>query len=154
MIVGIDPGKNGGFAWGDPALPHALAMPDTEGDIRDALHRLIADEGVTKAYIEHVPFYVPMPQSVPTGKQVSTAAKLFDSFGFIKGFMASSRIPVVLVRPQKWQADLGIGVKGKKTSTQWKNQLKEVAQRLFPAAHVTLSTADALLIFDWGVRHP
>lgn len=34
--------------------------------------------------------------------------------------------------------------------TEWKNKLKACAQGLFPGVHITLSTADAVLIANYG----
>lgn len=50
-----------------------------------------------------------------------------------------------------------IACKGKKkiggeSETQWKNRLKAKAQQLFPQQEVTLATADALLIAEFGRR--
>jgi hypothetical protein len=56
-----------------------------------------------------------------------------------------------MVRPQKWQGFLGLG-KSEGDKTKWKNKLKAKAQNLFPSLDVTLSTADALLLLEYGVK--
>jgi hypothetical protein len=54
-----------------------------------------------------------------------------------------------LVRPQKWQGYLSLG-KSEGDKTKWKNKLKQRAQSLFPSLDVTLATADALLLLEYG----
>ena len=59
----------------------------------------------------------------------------------------------VLVRPQTWQKDFGLGTASRCASkSEWKNKLKAEAQRRFPHLGVTLQTADALLILEWFSR--
>jgi crossover junction endodeoxyribonuclease RuvC len=72
------------------------------------------------------------------------------NFGFILGVFAALKIPVELVRPQKWQKALSLGTSAAHASkTAWKNHLKAEAQRRFPDQKVTLATADALLLLSY-----
>lgn len=75
--------------------------------------------------------------------------------GFIRGILMSLGWRIELVRPAKWQAGFGLGgSKSCTTKAEWKRKLKEEAERRFPNQKVTLATADALLILDWGLRQP
>ena len=72
--------------------------------------------------------------------------------GVMHGSMLALGIRIVEVTPQRWQKWLGIGTsKGSASKTAWKNKLKAEAQRRNPDAKVTLATADALLILEYGL---
>jgi len=67
--------------------------------------------------------------------------------------LSAFEIPFEEVRPQVWQGALGLGHKDKsQPPSAWKNKLKSKAQLLFPEEHVTLKTADALLILHAAVN--
>jgi len=125
-------------------------MPTTEGDIVEALGVIIArnPQGLV-AYVEEVGGYcgAAMPGSA-----------MFNfgrNFGFILGVLAARGIRVELVKPQKWQKHFGLGtVKESGGKTPWKNKLKAKAQQLFPHLDITLKTADALLILEYGGKQP
>jgi hypothetical protein len=60
-----------------------------------------------------------------------------------------------MVRPAKWQQHFGLGKRsGCASDTEWKNKLKQAAQRLYPDIKVTLDTADALLLLEYGRVQP
>lgn len=148
-ILAIDPGASGGIAWvmADDNLT-AAPMPKTEGDAVDLLNAAIA-QGCNVAYVEEVGGYcgAAMPGSA-----------MFNfgrNFGFILGVLAARGIRVELVKPQKWQKHFGLGtVKESGGKTPWKNKLKQKAQQLFPHLDITLKTADALLILEYGGKQP
>jgi hypothetical protein len=97
------------------------------------------------AYVEDVPKYV--GRAIPS----SSAAVLFYNFGLVMGILTARGIRVVLVRPQDWQKPLDLGTRRAcRSAGEWKNKLKAEAQRRFPELKVTLKTADALLILDYG----
>lgn len=145
MILAIDPGLGGGLAVQRPdSGVSAYSMPPTEGDLVDLIRSLLV-EGVTHAFVENVPWVV--------GARVSPAAtgKLQRNVGVIHGALLCLGISHTLVAPQDWQKPLRLGTRsGCATSTEWKNKLKAEAQRRFPRLAVTLATADALLILDYG----
>ena len=73
------------------------------------------------------------------------------NFGFILGVLQTLGVPIELVKPAKWQKALSLGTASASASkTAWKNKLKGSAQRLYPRLHVTLQTADALLVLEYG----
>lgn len=75
--------------------------------------------------------------------------------GLIRGMLMALDWRIILVRPAKWQAGLGLGgSKSCASKADWKKKLKGEAERRFPGVKgITLATADALLILDWGVRN-
>jgi len=144
-IIAIDPGANGGFSWNDVTGTRisCLPMPATEGDII-ALFTLLAHHRPT-VVMEQVVGFIP-------GGGGGAMFSFGEGFGFLKGVAQALKMPLVLVRPQKWQKDLSLGTK-KSYEKQWKNHLKERAQQLYPNCKVTLKTADSLLILNWAMNY-
>ena len=71
--------------------------------------------------------------------------------GHLEMALLSLGIKTNEVTPQKWQKHFQLGSSTKCASkTEWKNKLKAKAQQLFPNEKVTLKTADALLIYQYG----
>lgn len=148
-ILAIDPGASGGIAWHNGIGEGCVPMPPTEGDVEGLLTSVIASHQIECAYVEEVGGYcgAAMPGSA-----------MFNfgrNFGFILGVLAARGIRVELVKPQKWQKHFGLGtVKESGGKTPWKNKLKAKAQQLFPHLDITLKTADALLILEYGGNQP
>lgn len=145
-----DPGKSGGFALDDGTNAIVTGrMPDTEGGIVDLTRSFKANCSNGEVWIEDIPKFV--GHAIPG----SAVAVLFRNFGFILGCAEGLGLRIRLVRPQAWQANLGLGTKAAAGSTSaWKSKLKAEAQRRFPNAHVTLDCADALLILDHARQNP
>jgi hypothetical protein len=124
---------------------YAYNMPQTEKDIAD----LIKDLGQHSrhCWIENVHAFP--KQAVPN-------FKLGRNFGTCLGALAALNISHELVRPRDWQKIVGVTPKKRTESkTKFKNQIKGIAQRLFPTVKVTLKTADAILIAEACRRtHP
>lgn len=145
LIIGVDPGASGGFAeiWPDGKVC-ACPMFD-EPDMVDYF-KCLTEFNVPVAYVELVGGFVkgnPAPGY--------SMFNFGSGYGFIRGVLAALRIKTVLVRPQTWAKGVpgAAGLKGPDR----KRALKEEAARLFPQIKVTLSTADALLIADYGRKH-
>jgi crossover junction endodeoxyribonuclease RuvC len=146
-VIGVDPGASGVFGcWRADNSFTAFAMPEIEGDQLQLIRELIAP-GETIAFVEQVGGF--------TGKgQPGSAMFSFGrNFGFILGVLQVLHVRIELVRPRKWQQPLSLGTaSGSASRTEWKNKLKGCAQRLYPALKPTLSTADAILILDFGLK--
>lgn len=148
-IIAIDPGASGGIAIRYPdGKMFTEKMPDTQGDVLELLR-----DCMMNAYKETTDAVVILEQVggfCGTGQPGSAAFKFGEGFGFIKGVVQALGLRLELVRPQVWQKPLGLGTATACASkTIWKNKLKALAQRLYPAEKVTLATADALLILEW-----
>lgn len=143
-MLAIDPGASGGMAWMLNDETASIPMPQTEGDVLDAL-RAVRASGISNIIIED--------QNGFCGNAAPGSA-MFNfgrGFGFILGASQALGFSIELVRPQKWQKALSLGSKKDEGgSGPWKRKLKEVAQRLFPSQDVTLKTADALLILHYS----
>lgn len=147
-MIAIDPGASGGIAsMTVNGVVSAVKMPETEGDILKLLSNLKTYHDTL--FIEQVGGYI--------GGVGSPGSAMFNfgrGFGFLLGVAMSLSYRIEMVRPQTWQKALGLGnSKSMASKTAWKNKLKAEAQRRFPDLNVTLSTADALLILEYGIHH-
>lgn len=146
-MIAIDPGLSGGIAWlaADDEIC-ACAMPATESDIKQVLMAACL-AGTRIALVEDVPLVI--------GQRISPASvgKLHRNYGFCLGVLSALSFRIELVKPRLWQSHFQLGTKRDTSgTTEWKNKLKAEAQRRFPYIDVTLATADALLLLDYGRR--
>jgi len=145
LFLAIDPGASGGFAWNDITGTRTLCapMPDTEGSIVELFRKTATFRTVV---LEQVVGYIP-------GGGFGSGFSFGENFGFLKGVIQACGVPMVLVRPQVWQKTLSLGSK-KDWDKKWKAHLRERAQQLYPKTQgITLKTADALLILNYGINH-
>lgn len=150
-IVAIDPGASGGIAWQHSGgTPACMKMPDTEGDILQELRIIFHMSHAPQppvVYIEELTGFCGV--KIPS----HTMMKLGRNVGFLHGTLAALGFRIVPVSPAAWQKSFGLGTaRSCGSKTVWKNKLKAKAQQLYPNQNVTLSTADALLILEHGVR--
>ena len=151
-ILAIDPGALGGYALShrlDPIYAHP--MPKTEGDLLGAITLInrvsVMDQTERIACLEEVGGFCGV------GQPGSAMFKFGRGFGFILGILMATGWRIVLVKPQRWQKEFGLGTKAQAGgTTAWKNKLKAKAQQLYPTVDVTLKTADALLILDYAIH--
>lgn len=143
--LGIDPGKSGGLAVVGPdgLMRELIKMPPTERDLLDWLRWLKSDPVTLGDVVGAVEWIHPAIKNI--GK--SPMSKLYGNYMSCRMALIASGIPFDTVMPAKWQRGIGVSKRGKtETPTQWKNRLKARAQELHPGEHITLATADALLI--------
>lgn len=143
-ILGIDPGKNGGLALinesGD--CEALVKMPATPLDLYNEVCTM-KHKGVRMAALEKV-----------GGMPGNGGASMFNfgrNYGHIEMALLAAGIPFTIVTPQKWQKHYQLGSSSGHTKSEWKNRLREAAQRLYPDIKVTLWAADALLIGRYGL---
>ena len=143
-IITIDPGKAGGIAVysvEDGAVIALTTMPETPTDLFNFLKR----------YAKNSRVYMELVGGLP--KMGGSAMFNFGKgFGHLEMALLACKIPTYEVIPQKWQKALTLGVKGNKSTTEWKNKLKAKAEQMFPnVGKITLSVSDALLICQYGI---
>ena len=142
-IIAIDPGANGGIAvWSvtGNAMIEVIKMPPTPAEVLEVLTHYQFN---SRCYLEKV-------GGLP-GMGGSAMFNFGRGFGQLEMALMARRIPTMEVTPQKWQKALQLGSKGNMTNSQWKNKLKTRAQQLYPnLGKITLATADALLILEYG----
>ena len=141
-VIGIDPGKNGGIAvMRGGRLIVCCKMPQTPSDICGFLASYSGYEA--KVWLERV--------GGRSGQSASASFRFGQNYGHIEMAVTAAGIPFETVTPQKWQKTYQLGTASQCASkTEWKNKLKACAQGLFPGVHITLSTADAVLIANYG----
>jgi len=136
MVIGVDPGVNGGIAFLHDGKVAAYKMPATERDIYDLL--ATGEESAPIVFLESV-------HSMPD-QGVSSSFKFGRGYGFLRGAITALKYPLHDVSPQKWQRALGCLTGGDK------NISKQMAQQLFPQLKITHSIADAILLTEYGRR--
>ena len=135
-VIGIDPGMSGGIALIKNGNAVVAKMGHTERDTYEIL----------QSYAEHEPFaYIESVHSMPK-QGVASSFKFGVNYGLLRGMLIAIGIPFETVTPLSWQRYLRCQSKGDKNIT------KAKAQELFPHIKVTHSTADALLIAEYGRR--
>jgi len=147
-IIAIDPGKHGGMAVNALGKTWCAGLPESDGDrleLLEAEQYAAGREGLKAVVVlELVGGFI--------GRRQPGAAmfKFGQGYGFLIGVVMALRMPLFLIRPQQWQKGFGLGTRSACASdAQWKNKLKEEAQRRFPELKVTRATADALLILEY-----
>jgi hypothetical protein len=142
-IIGIDPGKAGAIiVMRASGKIITQKMPETPTEVLKFL-RLHSVNSV--CFIEQLHGMPGM-----SGTAMFTFGKGYGEIGMA---LLALKIPAIYVTAQKWQKEYGLGTKGKDTTTVWKNKLKAKAEQLFPNVKITLSTADAMLIAEFGRRN-
>ena len=148
-IIAIDPGASGGMVWDEDGKTNAIKMPPSALDIVLFLQRI-----AVKTRGQVVELHLESPSTGGWGAAgLSSVAKLFRNVGGLEyaGLMVGWKVN--LIDPKKWQRAHGMARDKGETKTAWKNRLKTRAESLFPdGVHVTLSTADALLIYNAAKR--
>ena len=148
-IVAIDPGKKGGFAVCAFGKTYCHPMPESKGDVVELIRNFKTAASLDGA--EHVAVLEKVGGYVGKGQPGSAMFTFGEGFGFLQGCIQSLAVPLVLVTPQVWQKSYGLGTASAcATSREWKNKLKDEAQRRYPEIKVTHQIADALLILNWA----
>lgn len=145
-IIGIDPGAAGGIAVLKGSQIETYNMPDTFPDIYNLLASL-KDGDDTLAILEDVGHGMP-------GQSSKATAVFARHNGHLEMALYALGIRTVKVTPQKWQKHYSnsLGKSSGCDKTAWKNKLKGLAQQMFPSEKVTLKTADATLIANYGTH--
>lgn len=145
VIIGIDPGENGGVVWldGDGTLLRCEKMPATPQDILTALDSYKAD-GVV-CFIEKVGYGMP-------GQSSKATATFARHCGHLEMALLAKGISTVEVTPAKWQKYFNLQGKKGESKMSHKNRIKAWAQQRYPSAKVTLWSADALAIATYGLE--
>jgi hypothetical protein len=166
VYLGLDPGTGGGLAMisprryrGDPGKPflemRSTPAPTTRGDLWKWIRAYAGDRYDVFAVIEK---QTPRPTvwTDDTGVKSSvlkSTCLLYGSYERMCMALTAASIPYEEVNPQLWQSALHISPrKNGEVKSKWKSRLKAVAQQLFPRGGITLATADAVLLAEYGRR--
>ena len=136
IYIGIDPGNSGGICAITKDHAVCYKTPGTVYDIALLLNNITKDYSRPIAIIEAV-------HSMPgnSGRSMFTFG---TNYGIWLGLLAAYPIPYRQVTPSKWMKHYGNTRPKDKTAR--KNYLKHQAQQRYPDLHITLATADAVLI--------
>lgn len=149
IIIGIDPGANGGIAVLDNVgnVIDVTKMPATPQDILNYLNiyrmRADAEQCPTVCYMEAVGTGIP-------GQSSKATATFARHCGHLDMALLALGVPTNTVTPQKWEKSYQLGSSKGVAKNAWKNKLKAKAQQLFPKVKMTLAICDALLIAEYG----
>lgn len=142
LIVGIDPGLNGGLSILDTYRPLRSQIPTilsfrnlAPHDIAEFLSQKQPDE----AWLEKAGLH---PKN---GKQ--SYYQSGRNLGILEGILTALHIKIEYISPMIWQNSLDCRTKGDK------NVSKSKAALFFPKVKVTHGIADALLISLYGYSH-
>lgn len=164
VFIGIDPGSSGGFAIITTDGVETYPMIADLGDLWEFFKNCKFPLTGVSVYMEQVGGFIGTRAADDGGfgdgkkRNLASAHTMFvfgRGVGHIDMALAGNRLweSTIHITPRKWQAEFGIGPKGKgETQTQFKNRIKAKAVELFPDVKVTLKTADALLIALYGKR--
>jgi membrane-associated phospholipid phosphatase len=147
-FIGVDPGVSGGLAAIDAEATitvfGAMRMPETDEGFVEAVE-ILTENGTRQcvAILEQV------NAGVFAGGRSMGVTSAFTFGGCWRGIrvaFVAAKVPVIDVRPLRWQTALNCRTKGDK------NISKAKALELFPSMHVTHALADALLLAEYGRR--
>lgn len=139
--LAIDPGVNGGIAWVDcDGVVRSVPMPEGMSAQADFIRQLRVMLSHFEAIMEKTGTYQP-------GNSGPGAATFARHCGNIEAILYCYGIPTIQVTPQKWQKLMFLP----KDKMERKRKIREEMARRHPHLHVTLKTADALAILEWGL---
>ena len=143
IVVGIDPGLNGGICCQDVASGDILRLvkipeQNSPRELVETFRGMALFGTVALALYERV-------RSSPQ-MGVSSAFTFARGVGQIEGCLAAMDWPIEDILPQKWQKAIGCLTKGDK------NISKAKAMALFPKTKVFHWNADAILICEMARR--
>jgi membrane-associated phospholipid phosphatase len=144
--IGVDPGVSGGLAAinENGKLFGALRMPEDDDGFLEAIE-ILSDGG--KPAVAALELVSAGLYRGKVGRMGVTSAFTFGgAWRGIRVALRAWKVEVIDVRPVQWQTALNCRTGGDKKVS------KAFAEALFPDMHVTLATADALLLAEWCRR--
>ena len=147
LIIGIDPGKNGGAALIQihkqvENISVFRCPPTPDGMVEELSSRIPmnAERHNTFCFMEHVHAF--------PGQGVVSTFSFGQNLGQWEGVVASQDIDVEYVNPRKWM-DI-YNTPTKLTRRMRKRYLREQAEIIYPNVKMTFNISDAILIANYG----
>ncbi len=146
-IIGIDPGSTSGgiaiFSIDKKEILETAKIKDlTSKDLYDLFCKY---KNNSVAFLEKV-------GGMP-GQGGMAMFNFGKNVGHIEMALLANKIPYICELPQMWQKEFHLGIRGKKSKTEWKKILRNHAQQLYPNIKITAETADAILLMEYGLRN-
>ncbi len=157
MILGIDPGAHGAFAFLNKSgkVVEIVDMPTIKvkvnGKDRDRVSSALI-VSLLKPYAAEIELAVLEQVGGLTGQSASAAFTFGYSCGMVEGVLSALEIPVKLVTPQTWKKSFGLN-KDKGLSRQMAIRLWPEKAELFKRV-ADADRAEAALIAKWGIGAP
>lgn len=151
-IIGIDPGHGGSLVVVDMATLHPVAIYDMP------LHELRGRTAIDQvALVDLISYhradtrFAIIERVGPAPRQgLASTFRFGEGYGVIQGVLSALNIQFLTVTPQAWKSAIG--------ATADKNQSRELAMKIFPAAAPHLKRvkddgrAEALLLASYGAN--
>jgi hypothetical protein len=149
LVIGIDPGVNGGIAlWqkGAALNPLVWRMPR---DVKELGKLLDWVKEISKHPIVFLEKVNLRHDDVADPGKAFRVQKLLADHQRLKDVIEFHGVTYVLVHPMSWMSYLHLRKPGEEKKER-KNRLKEAAQFYYPRIKATLWNADAMLIMHFG----
>lgn len=153
IIIGIDPGNNGGIAVTNtegsfvtahkiPTIKHKTKRKIDEDALVSLFKSMDSDE-------EHV-VYLEQVSSM-SGQGVVSMFTFGDGYGLLRGIIKTLGWEIIKVRPQVWQSELGLTKKDKsETNTVHKSRILDYVAEIYSDIKITKAISDAIAIMHYG----
>ena len=135
--IGIDPGNSGGIAY---LVNKEIVCIKFPKDLKDLISILKSLKKKYRCYA-----YMELVHSFPN-QGVKSTFTFGENFGKWKGILETVGIDYKLIPPRVWMSYYGERPKEKQER---KKYLKLIAKKLYSNTHITLYTADAVLIANY-----
>lgn len=156
IVIGIDPGANGGIAiWdNETGLARVAKMPKDITDLRGLLEYYRDDvAGNPVVFLEKLsvrPDDIAVEGGKPNMGKLFRIQKMMAAFEQLKATIEIMDVPYIMVHPMTWQSKLDIRQKGEEKPAR-KKRYAQLAANWYPNIKTTLWNADALLIMRFGI---
>lgn len=178
-FISVDPGGAGAIAWSNRQGVFVEEMPATRRDTISLVQKALEDAVDPIAYMEKVSPFIPdggASMMFEYGRKVERVGCILEILDIRiieivprtwqnelrlgkSERIPPPRMPKGLSPAQKvaWRATNKVAidaarVHNAKAKRDWKNKLKDEAQRRFPKQNITLKTCDALLLLDAAIK--
>jgi hypothetical protein len=151
-IFGIDPGAGGGIAKYSDRV-ETWKMPKNFDDLCDFFDYQKEICKLPLIFLEKVQLWHGDGKDKngnEVGKQFRIQ-KMLNHYAELRGAIRSRGFNFIEVAPISWESYLKIRVKGEERTIR-KRRFKDIAADWYPSVNVTLNTADALLLVEYGRR--
>jgi Holliday junction resolvasome RuvABC endonuclease subunit len=159
LIVGIDPGIDGGVAWlkGHGDLVRAVDMPTTGTTIGGKTRHRVCAASLADMLRDARPDHVAIEKvgGMPTDAAV-WAFNFGEGYGVVIGVVTTLVIPITMVQPKAWRKAMGVSLPAGADKKQRKEASRQRAIQLWPEFRETFGRvkdadrAEAALIGRWG----
>lgn len=144
LVIGIDPSAiNNGSPCGaivaidyESDIIYELKLKSTESEVAEFISSLSYKYSNIECVLEKV--------HIMPGQSASAMTKFMTGYGFLRGVLISNKIAFEDVSPATWQKPFNLPKASSKV--EHKNNLKGIAQQLYPTKKIINDNQDAYLL--------